>query len=161
MVSNWFDTLEKVQILIYRRPNFLSLDFEYEQYMGTKILRNLFSEQATVGADTSILLTFPERWLNVVECHQLFPRLQKYYPNLKKLFIKTHSPLIVTNVPSKYACLLHEENEIVSTSGGHGEVDEPTSTEDPCAIFEGISKGKIFCSSSKDETGLNNETIQK
>ena len=149
MASSWFDTLEKAQVIIYRRPNFLADDFEYEQYIGRSVLENLFSDQATVRTDTDIVLSFPERWINCIECHQLFPRLEKYYPNLKTLLVKTHAPLIITNVPNRYAFLLTEENDIARTSGGHGAVDEPTFIEDPNALFKDISKGKIFCSSSK------------
>lgn len=150
MASSWFDTLEKAQVIIYRRPNFLADDFEYEQYIGRSVLDNLFSSHPTVKTDTDIVLPFPERWLNCIECHQLFPRLEKYYPNLKTLLIKTHAPLIITGVPNKYAFLLPEENEITRTSYGSGTIDEPTSIEDPNALFKDISKGKIFCSSSKD-----------
>lgn len=48
MAFSWFDTLEKAQVIIYRRPNFLADDFEYEQYIGRNVLDNLFSAQATV-----------------------------------------------------------------------------------------------------------------
>lgn len=149
MASSWFDTLEKAQVIIYRRPNFLADDFEYEQYIGRSVLENLFGTQE-VKTDTDIVLSFPERWINCIECHQLFPRLEKYYPNLKTLFIKTHAPLIITGVPNKYAFLLTEEDEVVGISYGSGSIDNPTSIEDPSAIFKDISKGKIFCSSSKD-----------
>ena len=150
MSKSWFDTLEKAQVIIYRRPNFLADDFEYEQYMGTDVLRNLFHEKK-VKQDTDIFLCFPERWINSVECHQLFPRLEKYYPNLKTLTIKTHAPLIITGVPNGYAFLLTEENEITRISNGSGSIDAPTSIEDPEAIFKGISKGKLFCSTKEKE----------
>jgi len=139
----WFDTLEKCQVLIYRRPNFLADDFEYEQYIGHGVLCNLF-KTFQVSQQEDITLPFPERWINCIECHQLFPRLQAYYPNLKRLMVKTHAPLIITNVPNKFAFIMPEEDSITRTSGGHGKIGEPTSIEDVHALFKDISKGKMF-----------------
>jgi len=149
MAESWFDGLERCEVFIYRRPDFLADDFEYEQFVGQKYLRNLFKEQKVDDQTTEIILVFPERWINCIECHQLFPRLQKYYPNLKTLQIKTHQPLVITGVPNKYAYLFTEENEIVRLSGTSGHLNRATSIEDPAALFKDISKGKLFSSSSK------------
>jgi hypothetical protein len=140
----FFDSLEKFQQIIYRRPNFLSEDFEYEQYIGQNVLRNIFSLSPEVDSNTDyIALIFPERWINCVECFELFPRIQKYYPNLKRLFVKTHAPLIITNVPAKYSFELNSENEVVSKTGSNGD-DPITSVDDSMAFFPGISEGRLY-----------------
>jgi hypothetical protein len=119
--------------------------------MGADVLQNLFHKQEVKEDTTDIFLSFPERWINCIECHQLFPRLEKYYPNLKTLTIKTHAPLIITYVPNGYAFLLTEEDEITRISSGHGLINGPTSIDDPDAIFKGISQGKLFCSTTQKE----------
>lgn len=145
----WLESLEKFKVLVYRRPDFLSDAFEYESYMGTKQLRNLFKDQVVDTETESIFLSFPERWLNCVECHQLYPRLQEFYPSLKKLQIKTHSPLIISCTPNGYAYTLKSEDEIVEETRRAGNLDKPTSVEDTKAIFDGISKGKLFVLSNE------------
>jgi len=140
----FFKSLDLVQVVIYRRPDFLADDFEYESYLGQGILRNMFKYQKVDETTDSIFLPFPERWINCIECHQLFPRLQQYYPNLKKLKIKTHQPLIITYVPNVYAFRAPGEDEICKISGGYGHINKPTSVEDELATFKGISEGKIF-----------------
>jgi hypothetical protein len=145
-MEKFFASLDTCKVLIYRRPNFLSEDFEYEQYVGQIVLRNLFQESPSIITSvTKMSLIFPERWINCVECHELFPRLQKFYPNLKELFIKTHEPLIITNVPREYASLLDSENEIVSKTGSNKKCnDSITSLDDSVALFPGISSGTCF-----------------
>jgi hypothetical protein len=100
----FFESLESFQQINYRSPNFLSDEFECEQYIGKFILKNIFSHNPKVCERvTDISLYFPERWINCIECQELFPRIQKYYPDLKRLFVKTHAPSIITCVPAKYS----------------------------------------------------------
>lgn len=145
-MEKFFASLDVCKVVIYRRPNFLSDDFEYEQYVGQIVLRNLFHKSPQIITSvTKMSLVFPERWINCVECHELFPRLQKFYPNLKELFIKTHEPLIITNVPREYAVLLNAENEIVAKTGKNKKRnDSITSLDDSAALFPGISTGALF-----------------
>lgn len=70
-VLEWMDSLEAFQVIIYRRPNFLSPDFEFESYIGSGELRNIFHEKRVDDTKESITLVFPERWINCSECHQL------------------------------------------------------------------------------------------
>lgn len=35
-VLEWMDSLEAFQVIIYRRPNFLSPDFEFESYISVQ-----------------------------------------------------------------------------------------------------------------------------
>lgn len=143
-VTEWLKSLEKFEVLIYRRPNFLAEEFEFESYMGMAELQNIFHKQVVDTTKESIFMSFPERWLNCVECHQLFPRLQKFYPSLKKLTIKTHSPLIITSTPNGHAYLLQSEDKIVEESRGAGSIDAPSSMDDTEAVFAGLSQGKLF-----------------
>lgn len=143
--SKWMDGLEKFQVLVYRRMNFFGDDYEYERDMGRRELENLFVKQQIDLDTTSIILVFPEQWLNHVQMHGLYPRLAHYYPNLKQLQIKTREPLILTNTPNKYAFMLPSEDEMTRETNGHREdVDDITYVNDSCPLFTGISTGKIF-----------------
>lgn len=85
---------------IYRRPFMRCDNLEMELYVGQGILRNLFDEMRVDETTTSITLSFPERWCNIVEERSIYSRLQKYYPNLKSVFIKTQSVYIIQSTPA-------------------------------------------------------------
>jgi hypothetical protein len=55
---------------------------------------------------TSLFLSFPEHWLNILEQRQLFERLEKYCPNLKHVRIKTHSVYIIQCTPNTCAYMM-------------------------------------------------------
>lgn len=130
--KTWWESLEKVHVYIYGRMNFLNEDFEYESYVGTNQLRNMFIDKKIDDITANLVLVFPERWLNVVQQMDLINRIYAYYPNLKTLCIKTQSPLIITNCYSEY-CYRVDFNS-----------DDEESVDDAISIFKGISKGKLF-----------------
>jgi hypothetical protein len=66
-----------------------------ESYMGRHVLDNCFDQFKIDEKTTSVFLSFPERWLSILEQRVLFNRLAAFYPNLKKVEIKTHSVYIV------------------------------------------------------------------
>jgi len=140
-VGDYFSSLEKAEVIILRRPDFLADDFEYESYLGLGIMKNCFKEKRVDNKVDDILISFPERWLNIIERRMLFHRISLYYPNLKRLTIKTHCPILIGCVPSKHAMLLKAEDEITRTAKEGSEI---TSMSDPTAIFSGISEGKLF-----------------
>lgn len=58
--------------------------------------------------------------------------------------VKTHAPLIITNVPAKHSVLLKAEDAIVEATKGYSEIDQVASIEDPEAFFKGISTGNLY-----------------
>jgi hypothetical protein len=82
---------------VYTRPNLRDGGLEYESFMGRNVLDALFNyEEPKVQNNVSkLFLSFPERWLNIIEQRSLYTRLKAYCPNLRELFIKTHSVYIV------------------------------------------------------------------
>lgn len=100
----------ELEVFVFRRPNFLDEDFEYESYVGQSVLRNLFIKQQIDNDTNTILLSFPERWLNIIQERVLVARLNHYYPNLKKVTIKTHSVYILQTVKSDNVRIVGEDN---------------------------------------------------
>ncbi|WP_206165750.1 hypothetical protein, partial [Citrobacter braakii] len=68
--------------------------------MGMDFLRTLFDKMEVRPDITSVKLSFPERWLNIVEQRSIYDRAVKYCPNLKELIIKTHSVYITQCTPN-------------------------------------------------------------
>jgi hypothetical protein len=85
----------------YTRPNFLDDSFEFESYMGCAQLRNMYLPKGKIDTKTdSIFLSFPERWLNIVQERCIYEKIKYFYPNVKKVTIKTHSVYIMQCTPS-------------------------------------------------------------
>lgn len=85
----------KLEILVYRRPNLRDYTVEMEMFIGRNVLDNLFDTMIVDTSITSCYFSFPETWLNVIEQRALFDRIEKYYPNVKSVKVKTHSVYII------------------------------------------------------------------
>lgn len=92
---NSYKDYYELELIIYRRPNLRSYSVEMESYMGRDVLDNCFEHFKIDRDRKEIFMSFPERWLNIIEQHALYDRLHVYYPNLKKVQIKTHSVYLV------------------------------------------------------------------
>jgi hypothetical protein len=68
---------------------------------------------------TSVFLSFPERWCNIIEERSIYDRLAKFYPNLKTLNIKTQSVYIIQQTPAGCVGIVSSdaEREYVETVG--------------------------------------------
>lgn len=98
-----------VEVLVYRRPNLRDECLEYESFMGIDVLRSIFDQMKMRPDVTDLFLSFPERWLNIIEQRALYPRLAHYCPNLKSLQIKTHSVYIIQCTPSRCVKILEPQ----------------------------------------------------
>lgn len=95
-------------VLIYRRPDMMDESLEYELYMGMAQLKNMFNEEKIDEKTTELFFSFPERWLNIIQERCLYQRIEKFYPNVKKVTIKTHSVYIIQATKSEN-CLIVDE----------------------------------------------------
>ena len=84
-----------LKVFIFKRPNLRDDGLEMEAYLGRGVLESLFDRMEMRPDVTDLVLSFPERWLNIVEQWALYRRLVKYCPNLKTVEIKTHSVIII------------------------------------------------------------------
>lgn len=107
----------ELKVYVYTRPNLRAYSIEMESYMGRNILDNCFDEFKIDGETTEIFFSFPERWLNILEQRELYDRLDKYYPNLKKVTIKTHSVYIIQCTPSRHIGIVDDSSLIPEGKG--------------------------------------------
>ena len=103
----------KISVYVYRRPNMRDEGLEMEMYLGMDFLRTLFDKMEVREDITSVRLSFPERWLNIVEQRSIYDRAVKYCPNLRELVIKTHSVYIIQCTPNKHKCEAHGASEVL------------------------------------------------
>ena len=90
-----------IRCYVYRRPNLRDDALEMEAYMGRNTLDAIYDQMIEQPTITKLFLSFPERWLNIIEQRQLYERLARYCPNLIELTIKTHSVYIVQCTPGR------------------------------------------------------------
>ena len=102
----------ELTVYVYKRPNLRSYSVEMEAFMGLNVLRDMYDDMKVNDVD-SLYLSFPERWLNILELRQLPDRLVKYCPNLKTVTIKTHSVYLVQCVRSEHIKIIqHDERDV-------------------------------------------------
>lgn len=101
----------EITVHIYRRPHMRCDQLEMELYMGRNVLDQIFDKEVVDETITQLRLSFPERWMNIVEERSLFNRLQKYCPNLKSVFIKTQSVYIIQSTPAASCFILKGPEE--------------------------------------------------
>jgi hypothetical protein len=100
-----YDFPFELKLFIYTRPNLRDVDLEMEMFMGRNVLESIYDRMEVLENIKSLFLSFPERWLNIVEQRQLWKRLAKYCPNLEEVQVKTHSVFIIQCTPNK-CCLI-------------------------------------------------------
>lgn len=99
----------ELQVIIYRRPFLRDDNLNTEMYMGMGVLERLFDKMEVDPLCKDVYLSFPERWLNIVEQRQLLDRLQKYCPNLESATIKTHSVYIIQCTPNTCCAIVDDD----------------------------------------------------
>ena len=71
-------------------------------YSGKCFLDNIFDTKKVDPSVTSVWSYYPESWANIPELQCLMEFIPKFYPNVKKIELTTHSVYIIQNVESKY-----------------------------------------------------------
>lgn len=103
-------------VYVYRRPNLRDEGLELEMYLGMQFLRTCFDDMKIDPNITVVNLSFPERWLNIIEQRSIFERAAKYCPNLKSLVIKTHSVYIIQCTEKENCFIVQEGEELMQES---------------------------------------------
>lgn len=99
-----------LKVYIYTRPN-LRDGNDFTLFVGRNICDNCFDTMKIDEKTTTIVLRYPERWLNILEQRCIFERIKEYYPNIKKLEIITHSVYIIQCTPNGYAVICDESSD--------------------------------------------------
>jgi hypothetical protein len=125
----------ELKVLIYIRPNLRDEALEFEIYLGREVLDGLFCDKPKIMPEVkNLVLSFPERWLNITEQRVLYERLSHYCPNLKTVQIKTHSPSIIQN--TKANCCIVVDGEGSSIQEGSVDIKGKTYVEMVGNIFD-------------------------
>ena len=107
----------ELEVYIDTRPYMRDDSVEMEMYLGRRVLENLFDYMQEVD-DTTLALSYPERWLNILEQRQLYKRIEKYCPKMEKVMIITHSVYIIQCTPNTCCKLFEDPNHITESSEG-------------------------------------------
>lgn len=107
------------KLLVYTRPNLRDPSIEMESYMGRHILDNCCEHQKIDEKTDKIVLSFPERWLNVLEQRCLYSKIEQLYTNIRKVIIKTHSVYFV-QCTRKEEILIMDKSNISEDDYFHG-----------------------------------------
>lgn len=81
-------------------------------FIGRGVLESIFDKMEMREDVKTLLLSFPERWLNIIEQRSLYKRLEAYCPNLKSVMIKTHSVYIIQVTHAMNVGIVHEEEPL-------------------------------------------------
>lgn len=86
---------EEIDLMVYvfTRPNLRSDDMM--THIGYGFIENCFDGLKVDSKTESMHLEYPERWCNILEQRQLVKRIVDFYPNIKKVTMKTHSVYII------------------------------------------------------------------
>lgn len=102
----------ELKVYVSRRPWMRDPSLEMELYMGMGILQNLFDDEKVDTETTSIFLSFPERWCNIIEERSIFKRIVRLYPNIKSVKIKTQSVYIIQCTPAGNCFIVEHEDYV-------------------------------------------------
>lgn len=104
----------ELEVYIDTRPNLRDDSVERDSYLGRRVLECIFDHMKEFD-DEYLTLSYPERWLNIIEQRVLFKRLGKYGTNLKKVTVLTGSPFIIQVTPNESARMFMVKNESKET----------------------------------------------
>lgn len=106
--------MTKFDLMVYvqRRPHMRSDTLEYSLCIGKGILHQIFDEERIDTNIKEAIFFYPERWLNIVEERSLYPRLEQYCPNLKKVTIITQSVYIIQCTAKDNLLIISSQDEI-------------------------------------------------
>jgi hypothetical protein len=141
---DWFKKAG-VQVILTTRPNLRSDNLEMEMYSGRNVLDACFDTFEILPKVTSLYLSYPERWLNILEQRALFDRLSHYCPNLTQCVIKTHSVYIVQCVHNWCVSIVDDPSLVPEVTGTavnqplyikHDPTRQPGRERQPAELFD-------------------------
>lgn len=87
-------------VKVWTRPNLREGVHEMRLYMGKAFLDNIFDKKIVDQNVTKVWAYYPETWCNIPELQSLVEWIPKFYPNVTKIDIETHSVYIIQTVRS-------------------------------------------------------------
>jgi hypothetical protein len=106
----------EIKCYVSIRPNLRTDALEMEMYVGRGVLDAMYDRKEVQPKVASLVLSYPERWLNILEQRQIYERCKAYLPNLKQVSLKTHSPFIIQCTPAGSVFIVDAATEDESQS---------------------------------------------
>lgn len=108
-------------VQVATRPNLRDSISYMFQYRGKNILEQMFDKCEVDLTVEEFDLEYPERWANLLELMAIPERMVVCFPNLKSVFIQTHSVYLIQSVRNGHVFvekLMDEEGNKVTYDGG-------------------------------------------
>ena len=87
-----------LHVKVWTRPNLRDGMHEMMLYSGKAFLDNIFDKKIVDQTVTKVWAYYPETWCNIPELQSLVEWIPKFYPNVTKIDIETHSVYIIQTV---------------------------------------------------------------
>lgn len=97
-----------LKVYIKTRPN-LRAD-EMTAFIGFGFLEKLFDSDKAIE-DEYVTLSYPERWINILEQRILYKKIAARCPNMKEVTIVTHSVYIIQCTPNRCAFMTDKASD--------------------------------------------------
>jgi hypothetical protein len=108
-------------VQVATRPNLRDSISYMFQYRGKNVLEQMFDKCEVDLTVEKFDLEYPERWANLLELRAIPERMLVCFPNLKSVFIQTHSVYLIQSVHNGHVFiekLMGEEgNEVIYDEG--------------------------------------------
>ena len=113
----------KLKVYVYRRPNLFNVQESLYSLIGYGVLKSLYTDENYTAPedDRTLLLYFPERFLNILELRVLVQRLEK--AGFEDVVISTGNEHLLTTVPSE--CIGVIVDELIQESSGQFRLSNP------------------------------------
>lgn len=99
----------KVDVIVFRRPNMFNVHDNLFNMIGYTDLKGIFTDENYKPTGKTLILYYPERFLNILEQRILIRRLEDF--GYEDVSITTHSEHICTTVPN--GCLKVVQDELI------------------------------------------------
>ena len=110
-------------VQVATRPNLRDRISYMFQYRGKNILEQMFDKCEVDLTVKEFDLEYPERWANLLELRAIPERMLVCFPNLKSVFIQTHSVYLIQNVYKGHVFIEKlvddEGNEVIYDDGDY------------------------------------------
>jgi hypothetical protein len=110
-------------VQVATRPNLRDSISYMFQYRGKIILEQMFDKCEVDNTVEEFDLEYPERWANLLELRAIPERMMVCFPNLKSVFIQTHSVYLIQNVHKGHVFIEKlvddEGNEVIYDDGDY------------------------------------------
>lgn len=106
-----------LHVKVWTRPNLRDGCHEMMLYSGKAFLDNIFDKKVVDPSVTTVWAYYPETWCNIPELQALMDWIPKFYPNVTKIDITTHSVYIIQTVRAQQIGIYDKHSDFPQNHG--------------------------------------------